>query len=194
RSLLIAAPYKGDSASLNKLFSPTYPVRAHGDLSSLARAIGPETGLIMLTEEALRQGTSELALALEQQPAWSEIPIILLASNQGRSGRDSAVVRNRLPDSAGHVVVMERPLSSASLISAVTAAWRARDRQFEMRDRLAELAEERSRLSTLLENIPVGVCFMDEQGSAVISNRLYRQSLPGEQPPSRSEERRVGKG
>ena len=186
RSLLIAAPYKGGSASLNKLFSPTYPVRAHGDLSSLARAIGPETGLIMLTEEALRQGTSELALALEQQPAWSEIPIILLASNQGRSGRDSAVVRNRLPDSAGHVVVMERPLSSASLISAVTAAWRARDRQFEMRDRLAELAEERSRLSTLLENIPVGVCFMDEQGSAVISNRLYRQSLPGEQPPSAS--------
>lgn len=186
RFLLIAAPFKGDSASLNKLFASSYPVCIHGDLNSLSGEIGPETGLIMLTEEALKNGTSELARALERQPPWSEIPIILLASNQGRSGRNSAVARSRLPDSAGHVVVMERPLSSASLISAVTAAWRARDRQFDMRDRVAELAEERGRLGTLLENIPVGVCFMNEQGNAVISNRLYRQNLPGEELPTAS--------
>lgn len=185
RSLLIVAPFRGDALSLEKVFQGGYATSVLPDLAALAEALGSHTGLIVLTEEALIGDVTAFGEALDQQPAWSEIPIILLASNQSRSGRDSDVARRRLPESAGHVIVLERPLSSASLRSAVAAAWRARERQFDMRDRLAELAEERGRLRILLENVPVGICFMDRQGRALISNPLFREYLPSGVIPSR---------
>ncbi|MFN3579290.1 MAG: sensor histidine kinase, partial [Pseudomonas sp.] len=178
RTLLIAAPFKGDALSLGKVLADKYSIQALPNLAALSQAIGTHTGLVVLTEEALIGDVTCFGEVLDQQPEWSEIPIILLASNQSRSGRDTDQARRRLPSSAGHVIVLERPLSSASLQSAVAAAWRARERQFDMRDRLAELAEERSRLHILLENVPVGICFMDKQGSSIISNALYREYLP----------------
>ncbi|MEH6389920.1 response regulator [Pseudomonas profundi] len=185
RTLSIVAPFKADTLSLNRLFGEKYSVSVHHDLSTLSAALGAETGLVVLTEEALLGSVAALGEALSQQPSWSDIPIILLASNNGRSGRDTEIARRRLPASAGYVIVLERPLSSASLISAVDAAWGSRERQFEMRDRLAELAEERGRLQILLENVPVGICFMDAEGRAVISNPLFRQYLPQGIIPSR---------
>ena len=185
KTLLVVAPFKGDALSLSNLFADKYSIQLHPDLKSLAGALGAGTGLVILTEESLLGGVAALGAALDQQPSWSDIPIILLASNNGRSGRDTEIARRRLPTSAGYVVVLERPLSSASLISAVDAAWGSRQRQFDMRDRLADLAEERGRLRILLENVPVGICFMDGQGQAVISNPLYRQYIPHEVIPSR---------
>lgn len=185
RSLLVVAPFNGDAASLSKLFGTTYPLEVHSDLHSLAAAVGESTGLVILTEESLAGDVLSLGTALELQPRWSEIPIILLASNKGRSGRDTEMARRRLPKSAGHVVVLERPLSSASLLSATAAAWRSRMRQFEMRESIEQLAEERRRLHILLENIPVGVCFMDTQGTSLVSNPLHRRYVPGGTcPPS----------
>lgn len=179
------APFKGDAVSLGKLFGKTYPLEVHSDLHSLAAAVGESTGLVILTEESLSGDVLSLGTALELQPRWSEIPIILLASNKGRSGRDTEMARRRLPKSAGHVVVLERPLSSASLLSATAAAWRSRMRQFEMRESIEQLADERRRLHILLENIPVGVCFMDTQGTSLVSNPLYRRYVPGGIMPSR---------
>lgn len=185
RTLSIVAPFKGDAASLSKLLGNTYLTQCHLNLFQLSEGIGGQTGLVILTEEALSTDTAAFGRVLDNQPEWSEIPIILLASSRGRSSRETELARMRLPASAGHVVVLERPLSSASLLSAVAAAWRARDRQFDMRDRLADLAEERARLHTLLENIPVGVCFMDTLGRSVISNPLYRSYIPNGVIPSR---------
>lgn len=185
KTLSIVAPFKGDALSLNKLFAGKYHVQVHETLYSLAADLGAGTGLVILTEESLLRGVISLDDALRRQPSWSDIPIILLASNKGRSGRDTEVARHRLPSSAGYVIVLERPLSSASLLSAVDAAWGSRERQFEMRDRLAELAEERGRLKILLENVPVGICFMDSKGRTVISNPLYRQYVRGDVIPSR---------
>ncbi|KTB98739.1 ATP-binding protein [Pseudomonas sp. ICMP 10191] len=185
KTLLIVAPFKGDALSLVKLFGDRYPLRVHSNLLSLSLALSEDTGLVILTEECLSGDVISLAVALSNQPGWSEIPIILLASKNGRSGRDTELARRRLPHSAGHVVVLERPLSSTSLLSAVAAAWRSRERQFEMRESLNQLAKERSRLGILLENIPVGVCFMDTEGAPVISNPLYRAYVPGDVMPSR---------
>ncbi|KPW94408.1 MULTISPECIES: hybrid sensor histidine kinase/response regulator [Pseudomonas syringae group] len=185
KSLLIVAPFKGDVLSLHKLFGVTYPVQTHHDLTSLSAALGESTGLVILTEESLHGDLTSLGKALDTQPGWSEIPIILLASSTGRSGRDTEMARQRLPKSAGHVMVLERPISSASLLSAAAAAWRSRERQFEMRESLVQLAEERGRLHILLENIPVGVCFMDIQGASLVSNPLYRRYVPEGVIPSR---------
>jgi signal transduction histidine kinase/ActR/RegA family two-component response regulator len=188
RNLLVVAPFQGDAIALRKLFGQTYPIEVHSDLHSLSAAVGESTGLVILTEESLSGEVLSLGAALDLQPRWSEIPIILLASNKSRSGRDTEIARRRLPKSAGHVVVLERPISSASLLSATAAAWRSRMRQFEMRESIEQLAEERRRLHILLENIPVGVCFMDTQGTSLVSNPLYRRYVPGGIIPSRQPE------
>jgi signal transduction histidine kinase/ActR/RegA family two-component response regulator len=147
--------------------------------------VGPATGLIVLTEEALLGATASLGAALARQPSWSDIPIILLTSNRNRAGKDNDAARRRLPRNASNVVVLERPMSSSSLLSAIAAAWQSRERQFDMRDRLAELAQERERLRILLENIPVGVSFVDVNGVSLVSNPLYDRYVPSGIIPSR---------
>lgn len=183
--LIICAPLRGDAASLQRLFTQGYHTRYLSNLDEVAAALGDDTGIIVFTEEALRQDMGSLAQALERQPTWSDIPLVLLASDAKRSGRGNDLLRRQLPAAATNVVILERPLSGASLLSSVAAAWRSRLRQFEMRDRLSELAQERERMQTLLENLPVGVCFMDTEGRTLVSNPFYEQHVPGHRIPSR---------
>jgi PAS domain S-box-containing protein len=94
----------------------------------------------------LREDLAPLREALKAQPQWSDIPFILLASRQtGRATIDT--IRQTLFEIATNVIVLERPLGSFSLISAVAAAMRSRQKQFEMRDRLAELSSNAQELS-----------------------------------------------
>ena len=186
--LIICAPLRGDAASLQRLFTQGYRTRYLPTLDEVAAALGDDIGIIVFTEEALRQDMRSLAGALERQPTWSDIPLVLLASDSKRSGRGNDLLRRQLPAAATNLVILERPLSGASLLSSVAAAWRSRLRQFEMRDRLTDLAQERERMQTLLENLPVGVCFMDREGRTLVSNPFYEQHVPGERLPSQHAE------
>jgi len=186
--LIICAPLRGDAASLQRLFTQGYHTRYLSTLDEVAAALGDDIGIIVFTEEALRQDMTSLAEALERQPTWSDIPLVLLASDSKRSGRGNDLLRRQLPAAATNLVILERPLSGASLLSSVAAAWRSRLRQFEMRDRLTELAQERERMQTLLENLPVGVAFMDSEGRTLVSNPFYEQHVSGQQIPSRQPE------
>ncbi|MGI3899347.1 MAG: ATP-binding protein [Janthinobacterium lividum] len=123
-----------------------YDARACDGPAALARACDVETGALLLTEESLRAGAADLDAALAAQPPWSEVPVILLVQRQEGLRGNPDMARRALPASALNAIVMERPLSSASLISAVGAALRSRQRQFDMRDRLAELAAGREAL------------------------------------------------
>lgn len=94
-------------------------------------------GAIVLAEEALSdQAIGCLNAALSRQPAWSEIPIILLTSG-GMTTRSSARTATLLEPRA-NVTLMERPVRVLTLVSAVHSAVRARKRQLEVRDLLAE--------------------------------------------------------
>ncbi|HEY8607879.1 MAG TPA: ATP-binding protein [Noviherbaspirillum sp.] len=77
-----------------------------------------------LTTDFLRAITEHLAV----QPAWSDLPVLVLS----KRGLDSPAMRNiylRL----GNVTLLERPVQSITLVSAVSSALRARKRQYEMR-------------------------------------------------------------
>jgi PAS domain S-box-containing protein len=47
------------------------------------------------------------------------------------------------------------------------------------------LSEERTRLATLIESLPIGVCFLTPAGDALLSNPAYRRFLPEGKLPSR---------
>ncbi len=49
----------------------------------------------------------------------------------------------------------------------------------------AKLAEERARLTTLVDNLPVGVCFIDPDGNPLLSNPAFRHFIPSGIIPSR---------
>ncbi len=145
--MLVAAPFGRDARNVVALLAQAgYDARACEGPAALARDFDDETGALLLTEEALRADAASLDAALAAQPAWSEVPVILLVGRQEGPRGNPDAGRRALPASALNAIVLERPLGSASLISAVAAALRSRQRQFDLRDRLAELAASREAL------------------------------------------------
>jgi signal transduction histidine kinase/CheY-like chemotaxis protein len=107
-------------------------VASMGELQALD---AEEVGCLVLVEEALEASDLEaMHDALAMQPAWSDLPLILLAS--ARSSLAS-LAGDVFPIS-GNVTVVPRPLHPVSLITAVQVALRSRRRQYQVRDLLAE--------------------------------------------------------
>lgn len=101
----------------------------------------------VVTEESLLGAdNSALEAWLREQPSWSDFPFVLLATKRaGRRPRDALKILEQL----GNVVVLERPVHSETLSSAVNSAMRGRSRQYEARRRLEELQSAEGRLTHL---------------------------------------------
>lgn len=100
-----------------------------------------ELGAVVLAEEAL--GPAELntlAALLPAQPAWSDLPVVLFSNRSGHS------VDKLLAALGGNVTALERPVRSATLVTAVLTALRARRRQYQLRDVLENMAEATRKL------------------------------------------------
>lgn len=104
----------------------------------------PTLGAVIATDEALGlEWSVRLADALEQQPSWSDLPILLLGRSPaftmhvGRAASPpTAPIAERLTGRAS-VTVLDRPVRIAALVSAVRAALRARARQAQVRELIA---------------------------------------------------------
>lgn len=122
------------------------------DAGSALRPHCRGAGAILLAEEALKeqQTVDRLHRALAEQPAWSEIPVLLIAKAAGRGSTRPAA--ERIGDYR-NTVMLERPLRSASLISALQSALTARRRQYEIRDHLLERARQEAELRRLNETL-----------------------------------------
>src|SRR5947208_7847739 len=95
-------------------------------------------GALLLTEEALESAQGSLLLdLLKAQPPWSELPLIILTSG-GESRR--AGLLNVAARAAGSVTLLERPISTLTLLRSVQVALRSRRRQYQVRDLVTQLA------------------------------------------------------
>ena len=141
RRVLIAAPFGRDAETLARLLAAQdCAPEICADVQDIARRLDDRTGVVLVAEEALVGDLTPLRNVLGRQPIWSDIPFLLLAATHGTRRRDTDKARARLPAEATNALVLERPLGTESLSSAVETALRARRRQFEMRDRLDEIA------------------------------------------------------
>ncbi|MFM0730028.1 response regulator [Paraburkholderia sediminicola] len=150
--VLILAPFGRDADVIAEVLQKDARTSvACRDANALAEALDAGAGSALIAEEALANGhASRLFDWLEQQPAWSDFPFILLAANRvGRRSARSLEVLERL----GNVVVLERPLNSETLRRAVGSALRARSRQYESRRHLAELMEAKEALVQLNDSL-----------------------------------------
>jgi len=146
--VLITAPFGRDAESLRALLADQgYAAHVQAELTGLAAAIDAETGAVLVTEEAFRADMAPLEAVLDAQPAWSDVPFVILAARRTGGTRADEAIRARLAGLVSNAIVLERPIGSASLTSAVASAMRLRQKQFEMRDRLAEVAAQADRLA-----------------------------------------------
>lgn len=109
------------------------------------------TGAVIVAEEAFQRDDVEMIKSwLRTQPPWSDLPVLLLTKRNANTVHQSS-----LAACLGNVTVLERPLSTVTLLSAARAALRVRARQhdaeyhiLELAQRERELRQERSRLES----------------------------------------------
>jgi PAS domain S-box-containing protein len=108
-----------------------------GTLDQLCGGIDAGAGVALMAEEALPPaGLTGLVAALGRQPPWSDLPLLILT---GRGVPSSGSVRRfEALEPVANVTQLERPVRTRTLVSAVRSALRARRRQYEVRDHLAE--------------------------------------------------------
>ena len=97
---------------------------------------------MLVAEEALHTGDAAMLLeVLEDQPPWSDVPIVVLTVEGELSRRLPPGVETLA--SRGNVIMLERPVRVATLVTVLRTALRARQRQYDLRDYLAELQAAR---------------------------------------------------
>jgi len=128
--------------------------------------------IAVVTEESLLDAdTTELDAWLGEQPSWSDFPFVLLATKRaGRRPRDAL----RTLEQLGNVVVLERPVHSETLASAVNSAMRGRSRQYDARRRLEELQAAEGRLTSLNGSLETRIAERTEALSSA-NNQLMQE-------------------
>lgn len=112
----------------------------------LFEAVEKGYGALLLTEESITASLlPALPRALENQPPWSHIPVLLVTT--GGNMTHSSQQAEEVLGSRAAVTLIERPLRKSTLISTVRAALQNRHRQFQIRD----LLNERESLLSSLE-------------------------------------------
>ena len=149
RRVLLLTPTARDAANTRAILADAgIPSEICRDLPRLCREIEAGAAAALLAEEELAGGGEALADVLGRQPPWSDLPILLLARGGARSP-----VALRAVASLGNVTLLERPLRIQVLVTAVRAAIRARNRQYEVRQRTEELAEAGRRKDEFLATL-----------------------------------------
>jgi len=98
-----------------------------------------EAGAIILSEETLlNPELKKLRQALNEQPTWSAIPIIVVTGGS-RSSTESNHRLEQISNFFPNVTLLERPLRLATLITVVRSVFASRKKQFELKDSLEEL-------------------------------------------------------
>jgi signal transduction histidine kinase len=147
-AVLVFAPVGRDAAlTRDFLDRASIPNLVCGSMAELCGIVEHDgAGALLLTEEALDDpACPRLTALLDAQPSWSDVPVLLFA---GSSGVDVTLRTIRSIESLRNVTLFERPVRLAAVLSAIRAALRARARQYEVRDLLAELREARAAAET----------------------------------------------
>jgi len=109
------------------------------DIAAIRDSLSDDSTFILATEEALTGADLRpLAEWIAQQPSWSDLPIIVLTHAGGGPDRNPEIWR--LAKLLRNVSFVERPFHPMTLASIVSTAVSSRQRQFEAKARIEELA------------------------------------------------------
>ena len=150
--VLIVAPIGRDAELMcTHLRAAGIPCEVRPNVDMVCNEVNDGAGALLFTEEALTTDVApRLARILDQQPAWSDVPLIILMGEHLLDGkvRSFGALGRRT-----NVTFVDRPVRIKSLVSAAHSALRARERQYQIRDLMKTLEDrvhERDRFLAIL--------------------------------------------
>jgi two-component system, sensor histidine kinase len=151
RIVILAPSGRDGELAMRILGNAGFHCEAAADAKEVCDAIREGAGAVVLAEEALsKDAVEELAEALACEEAWSEIPILILAT------QSSLAYTGHVAEQLGgrsNVTLLDRPIHLGVLVSALRSAIKARRRQYEVKDLLEKLElriQERDRFLAML--------------------------------------------
>ncbi|MBW8734710.1 MAG: response regulator [Asticcacaulis sp.] len=148
RRVLVLPPTRKDGdMTVRLLLSNGIVCHLCSSLAEVCAELASGAGAVLLAQEqVLSGGGGKLREVLRQQPQWSDIPIILLTP----PGPDTATTIDRLNE-IGHMTLIKRPVQLANFVTTIRSALRDRERQYGIRDYLAERNRQAEALKDAVE-------------------------------------------
>lgn len=176
--ILLLAPTGGDARTTSGLLANSgYTVFVCETMADVCVQIARGCSAVILAEESLGATTISAFLeVLNQQPSWSDIPVIIV-TGRGESVQ-WRVRRMASMGLGGNVSLLERPFHPETLSSTVEVAMRARQRQYQVRDLLHEQRESELRLHNIFESISEPFAVLDQQWRFTYVNRGFMELVP----------------
>ena len=150
---LVLAPRGRDAAVAASLIDQA-GVRSHicPDLGELVEALDDDAAFVLMTEEAIRNADlNPLTQWLAGQPAWSDLPFVLVTDHGG--GPERNPIAARWLDALGNVSFIERPFHPTTLMSVARVTLKGRRRQHETRSLLEDLRRGELRLQQINDQL-----------------------------------------
>jgi PAS domain S-box-containing protein len=166
--VLVLPPTSADGAAIARLFSVNeIEFEICVDMRQLCDSIGAGAGLLVISEESVLKDARDLIACVSRQAVWSDLPIIVLS----RSGSESTTLADVVA-TLGNVSIVERPIRTSTLVTLVRSGLRARERQYDVQEYLAQqekaqriIREGERRYRSLIDNVADYAIFMtDAQG------------------------------
>jgi len=154
---MVLAPYRRDADYLGQLLSEhEINVEACPDPAGIEACLSASPGVLVTTHEGLTPAVlAAVARHLALQPAWSEMPIIVLLDRSSPNARIRAELARTWP--RARLLYYQRPITPVELISGVQSALLARLRQRDVRDHIERETELRRELNHRVKNILASV-------------------------------------
>jgi signal transduction histidine kinase len=150
---LVLAPRGRDAAVAASLIEQAgVSAGACPDLAALVETLDDDTAFVLMTEDAIHNADLKpLAAWLVNQPAWSDLPFVLVTDHGG--GPERNPIAARWLEILGNVSFIERPFHPTTLLSLVRATVKGRRRQLETRSLLADLRRGEVRMQQINDEL-----------------------------------------
>jgi signal transduction histidine kinase len=177
RTIILAPTGKDQQLIANLLERCSMPCHTVAGVDQLCVEIGLGAGAAIVSEEALTtRAISQLHQVIDEQPTWSDFPLILLTVG-GRVTVQSERLRE-LRRPLGNIFLLERPIRPETLLSTLEIALRGRRRQYQIRDQLhqfsrAQEALRRSEKLAVTGRLAASIAHEINNPLEAVTNLLY---------------------
>ncbi|HKP94424.1 MAG TPA: response regulator [Fibrobacteria bacterium] len=175
--ILVLAPTGRDSElACDVLRKAGFAPMACPNLECVAEELRRGASALLLAEEGLSaRGMPSLMSAIAGQPAWSDIPIVILTGTGEMNETRMRSLNTFAP--SGNVTFLERPFRQMTLISTLKMALRARQRQYQLRGTLSSLGESEERLRLALDSGKIGAWEWNVRTNRLVGSMRFHDFL-----------------